>query len=501
MSCIKDPSSEEGERTVSGWIEWVDSRTGIRSLLHQVLDEPIPGGVRWAYVFGSGLLYLFLSQIVTGVFLALYYVPSSDHAHTTVSYISKVVTSGLFLRSIHAYGATAIIILLFLHISQTLLYGSYKGRRELLWLSGCLLLALMLGMAFTGYLLPWDKKAYFASAVGTNIISEVPLIGERLQQLLRGSTQMGTLTLSRFFVLHVFVLPGLLVAFVAAHLLLFRKAGPAGPFQEDPVSPQLPAERFYPRQLVLDLAASLLIIVTLALAAHFIPVHLGPVANASDTTFIPRPDWYYLPIFQWLKVVSGKWSLFGGILLPGILALLFAAIPFLDRGRERRPWRRPVVVAGFAIFVGCYAGLGALSYRDDTKDLNVARQLARQKQAEIDYMRQPFQPESFSPTAPAAAAVAAADPLIAKGATIFAAQPCGSCHGDRGEGTDIAPKLIGVGQKYSSDSLTFLLHHRTPKMIEGGMPPVDLNPADTAALVAYLRSLKTLEGSTSGAQK
>jgi ubiquinol-cytochrome c reductase cytochrome b subunit len=482
-------------------MEWVDSRTGIRSLLHEALDEPIPGGVRWAYVFGSGLLYLFLSQIVTGVFLALYYVPSSDHAHTTVSYISKVVTSGLFLRSIHAYGATAIIILLFLHISQTLLYGSYKGRRELLWLSGCFLLALMLGMAFTGYLLPWDKKAYFASAVGTNIISEVPLIGEHLQQLLRGSTQMGTLTLSRFFVLHVFVLPGLLVAFVAAHLFLFRKAGPAGPFQEDPVSPQLPAEKFYPWQLVLDLAASLLIIVVLALVAHFIPVHLGPVANASDTTFIPRPDWYYLPIFQWLKVVGGKWSLFGGILLPGILALLFAAIPFLDRGRERRPWRRPVVVAGFAIFVGCYAALGAFSYRDDTKDLNVARQLARQQQAEIDYMRQPFQAEPSTAAAPAAAAVAAADPLIAKGATIFAAQPCGSCHGDRGEGTDIAPKLIGVGQKYSSDSLTFLLHHRTPKMIEGGMPSVDLNPADTTALVAYLRSLKPLEGSTTSAQK
>jgi ubiquinol-cytochrome c reductase cytochrome b subunit len=500
MPRIENLSSREGQRTVSGWMEWLDSRTGIRSLLHEALDEPIPGGARWAYVFGSGLLYLFLSQIVTGIFLALYYVPSSDHAHTTVSYISKVVSSGLFLRSVHAYGATAIIILLFLHISQTLLYGSYKGRRELLWLSGCFLLALMLGMAFTGYLLPWDKKAYFASAVGTNILSEVPLVGERLQQLLRGSTQMGTLTLSRFFVLHVFVLPGLLLAFIAAHLFLFRKAGAAGPPHEDPVHPRLPAQRFYPRQLILDLTASLLIIVVLALVAYLIPVHLGPVANASDTTYIPRPEWYYLPIFQWLKVVSGKWSLLGGIILPGILALLFAAIPFLDRGRERSPWRRPVIVAGFAIFVGCYAGLGALSYHDDTKDVNVARQLARQKQAEIDYMRQPFQLDSATPTMPATAPVAAVDPLVTKGATIFAAQPCGSCHGDRGEGTDIAPKLIGVGQKYSSDRLAYLLHHRTPKMIEGGMPPVDLNPADTAALVAYLGSLKQL-GERNGGQR
>jgi ubiquinol-cytochrome c reductase cytochrome b subunit len=470
-------------------MEWLDRRTGIHSLLHEALDERIPGGARWAYVFGSGLLYLFLSQVITGVFLALYYVPSSDHAHTTVSYISKVVSSGLFLRSIHAYGATAIVIVLFLHISQTLLYGSYKGRRELLWLSGCFLFALMLGMAFTGYLLPWDERAYFASAVGTNILSEVPMIGVPLQQLLRGGPQMGTLTLSRFFVLHVFVLPGLLVAFIAAHLFLFRKAGPAGPIEEDPLHPKLPVEKFYPRQVIMDMLASLLIILVLALVAHFIPIHLGPEANASDTTYVPRPEWYYLPMFQWLKVVSGKWSLFGGIVLPGVLALLFAAIPFIDRGRDRRPWRRPVIVAGFAMFVLCYAGLGAMSYRDDAQDKNVAAQLAHQRQAEIDYMNQPFQPQSSSPAAAPAAAVVL-DPLAAKGAAIFAAQPCGGCHGDKGEGTAVAPALIGVGQKYSSDQLAFLLHHRTAKMIAGGMPSVDLNQADTDALVAYLRSLK-----------
>jgi mono/diheme cytochrome c family protein len=148
--------------------------------------------------------------------------------------------------------------------------------------------------------------------------------------------------------------------------------------------------------------------------------------------------------------------------------------------------------------VVCYAGLGALSYHDDAKDLNVARQLARQKQAEVNYMRQPFQADPSSPAAPARAAAAPVDPLVAKGATIFAAQPCGSCHGDSGEGSDIAPKLIGVGQKYTPDRLAYLLHHRTPKMIEGGMPPVDLNPADTTALVAYLCSLKQVEGRSSG---
>src|SRR5580704_6541514 len=491
MSETKDALQEHDiPRRLSGWRGWLNDRTGIHSLLHEALDEPIPGGARWAYIFGSGLLYLFLSQVITGVFLALYYVPSSDHAHTTVSYISKVVSSGLFLRSIHAYGATAIVIVLFLPISQTLLYGSYKGRRELLWLTGCFLFALMLGMAFTGYLLPWDERAYFASAVGTNIISEVPVIGVHLQELLRGGPQMGTLTLSRFFVLHVFVLPGLLIAFIATHLFLFRKAGAAGPFNEDPFHPKLPAQKFYPRQLVMDMVSSLLIVLALALVAYFVPIRLGPQAVPSDTSYIPRPEWYYLPMFQWLKVVGGRWSLFGGIVLPGLLALLFAAIPFFDRGRERRPWRRPLVVAGFTIFVACYAGLGALSYHDDAGDSNVAAQLARQRNAEIRYMGQPFKPEAASSAPPAAPAPPSADPLIVKGATIFAAGPCGDCHGTRGEGTDKAPALIGISQKYSADRLAFLLHHRTPEMIDGGMPSVDLDQAETAALVAYLRSLK-----------
>jgi ubiquinol-cytochrome c reductase cytochrome b subunit len=456
-----------------------------------VRDEPIPGGARWAYVFGSGLLYLFLSQIITGIFLALYYVPSSDHAHTTVAYISKVVDSGLFLRSVHAYGATAIVVVLFLHISQTLLYGSYKQRRELLWLSGCFLLTLMLGMAFTGYLLPWDKKAYFATAVGTNILSEVPLIGQPLQQILRGTSQMGTLTLSRFFVLHVFVLPGLLGVFVVAHVFLFRKAGPAGAYNEDPVEPRLATGKFYPRQLVMDMVASLLIVLVLALVAYSYPIRLGPEANVSDTTYIPRPEWYYLPIFEWLKILSGKWSFFGGIVLPTLLAILFAAIPFFDRGRERRPWRRPVTVTGFALIVFCYAGLGALSAHDDRSDPNVAAQLARQRAAEIGYMRQPFQPEAPAAAPIAAAAMARpADPLAARGAAIFAGGPCSGCHGERGEGSDAAPALLGVGRKFSADQLAYLLHHRTAKMIQGGMPSVDLDQEDTEALVAFLRGLK-----------
>jgi len=194
---------------------WFDRRTGINALLHEALDEPIPGGARLAYVFGSGLLFLFLLQFLTGVFLVLYYVPSADHAYTTIAYITKEVTAGSFLRSLHSYGSSAMVIVLVLHVTQTFLYGSYKGRRELLWLAGCCLFALVIGMAFTGYLLPWDQKAYFATAVGTNVASEVPIIGEGIERVMRGGTAMGTLTLSRFFVLHVFVIPALIFGFAA----------------------------------------------------------------------------------------------------------------------------------------------------------------------------------------------------------------------------------------------------------------------------------------------
>lgn len=181
MSSSNKNVSEGQPETESRIRRWVDRRTGLDSLLSEALDEPIRGGARFAYIFGSGLLFIFLFQVVTGVFLALYCVPSAGHAHTTVAYITKSVTAGAFLRSLHSYGASAMVIVLLLHLSQTYLYGAYKRRRELLWLSGCVLFALVLAMAFTGYLLPWDQKAYFATAVGTNAVSEIPLIGETLE--------------------------------------------------------------------------------------------------------------------------------------------------------------------------------------------------------------------------------------------------------------------------------------------------------------------------------
>ena len=471
-----------GERLTA----WFDTRTGVNEILHESLDEPIPGGAKWAYVFGSGLLYLFISQVITGVFLALYYVPSADHAHTVVSYIVKEVTSGSFLRSIHAYGSSGIIILLVLHIGQTIFYGSYKGRRELLWLSGCILLALMLGMAFTGYLLPWDEKAYFASAVGTNLIAEIPIIGPPLQRLVRGGSQMGTLTVSRFYVLHVFMLPAMLIGFIAAHVFFFRKAGAAGPIKENPIAPKLPAVPFYPRQVFMDAVFSISIIIILAAIATFIPMDLGPAANPADTHFLPRPEWYYRPAFQALKYLSGRASILG-ILLPAILAVIFAALPFFDRSLERRPWRRPIVVGSFLLFLIGYVSLGVASYRDDYSDPGMAAQMRKQDEDAANFMKQPFVPESAANTA--SAALVSADPKVLKGLALYQANSCGSCHGDHGKGTAAAGPLTGVGQKYTDVQLIALLHSPDAKMTNGGMTPVDLKEDDLAALAEYVRQL------------
>ena len=473
----------------TGFRAWLNHRTGLDDLLRITLDEPIPGGARFAYIFGSGLLFIFISQVITGIFLALYYVPSADHAHTTVAYITKAVTAGSFLRSLHAYGASAMVVVLFLHLSQTYIYGSYKGRRELLWLSGCMLFGLVLAMAFTGYLLPWDQRAYFATTVGTNAVSEVPWIGESIKRMMRGGTEMGTLTVSRFFVAHVFFVPALIFALLASHIFLFRKVGAAGPVNEDPYHPKQKAEPFYPRQVLMDLSLTALLIAGLGLLCFFVPMKLGPPANPADAQYIPRPEWYYLPIFQWLKYWHGSAAIVGVLVIPTIIVMAILALPFLDHSVERRPWRRPIAMVAYAFVVLALLGLGLRSQYLDRHDPSVAQQLAKQKNEEDEYARKPFEPE-LSAASLAAANVTLADPLAAKGKTIFEANSCNACHGDGGVGTAAAPALIGVSAKLSPDQVAELFKHPTAKMTAGGMPPIDLPPDDFKALIAYVESLK-----------
>lgn len=469
------------------FMRWLDQRTGIFHLADEALDEPIPGGARWSYVFGSGLLYILLSQIVTGVFLAMYYVASADHAHTTIEYITKQVTAGSFLRSLHSYGSSAMVVTLVVHLGQTYFFGSYKGRRELLWLSGLVLFALVVGMAFTGYLLPWDQKAYFATAVGTNIAGEVPIIGNWLKEMMRGGTEMGTLTLSRFFVAHVFLIPGCIFAFVGLHIFLFRKAGSAGPVSEDPVTPTQKTEQFYPKQVIMDIVFATVLVGTLGLISYLEPASLGPRANPADTSFLPRPEWYYLPVFQWLKYWSGGLSVVGIIVIPGIIAAFLILLPFMDRRKERRPWKRPVASFSFAIVFCGLLFLGWQSGYEDSSDPAIAKQLGTQDSIATAFMDAPFVPVMIGG---AQTTTMQLSPEAAAGKKVFLDNSCDQCHGENAEGTDKAPKLIGVSIKYPPDTLVSRLLHPTKKALDANMDPVDVSDSEFAQLVAYLNSLK-----------
>src|SRR5438876_1145269 len=256
--------------------DWIDERTGIKKAVRWMTEEPIRGGSRWSYVFGSALLSLLAIQALTGIFLTMYYVPSADHAHVSVAYIQKVVPGGALLRGLHYYGASAMVILVVCHIAQTFLFGAYKAKRELLWIIGGVLFLLTLAFAFTGQLLPWDQEAYFGTKVGTSIAGEIPVIGHLQQRVMLGGAEITSITLSRFFMAHVFLLPLGVALLVILHVLFFRHAGPAGPFEE---KQQSRVEPFYPKQVFKDAVFFLIVFVILVAFAILAPATLGPEAK------------------------------------------------------------------------------------------------------------------------------------------------------------------------------------------------------------------------------
>jgi len=345
-------------------------------------------------------------------------------------------------------------------------------------------------MGFTGYLLPWDQKAYFATAVGTNVAGQMPLIGALLTRVLRGGDTIGTLTLSRFYVGHVFLIPAFIIMFIGAHILLFRKAGPAGPVHEHPVSPKLVTEPFYPRQVFFDMGFALAIIAALAALSYLRPVTLGPIANPADSHFLPRPEWYYLPMFEWLKFWEGPAVVFGVVVIPGLVAGGMFLMPFLDRRLERKIWRRPIPALAVSIVVFGMVYLGVRSQLDDQQG-TTGQQLERQHEEEKAFSEAPFEPYTNGPAAltPATVTAAPSDPMISKGKGVFTDRNCGACHGDDGAGTPLAPSLVGITKKLPQDRLVALLHNPNARMKAGGMPSVDASPEEMTALLAYLKTL------------
>lgn len=205
-------------------LSWLDERLGLNTIYDVVLDRKLPK-VNWAFTLGSATLFLVIVQGVTGVLLSAYYVPHPDQAYDSIQYIMNDVTFGWLIRGIHHWGATLMVILVFLHMLRTFFYGAYKYPREVTWITGVLLLLVTLGSGFTGYLLPWNQRAYWATTVGTSIVDTVPVLGPFLTEALRGGTELSTLTLVRFFSAHMWMLPAALVGLIGIHLYLVIRLG------------------------------------------------------------------------------------------------------------------------------------------------------------------------------------------------------------------------------------------------------------------------------------
>ncbi len=331
-------------------LNWIERRTGFVSMTKDFLLEDIPGGASYWYVFGSATLFCMILQIVTGIFLTFFYAPSAMTAweSTRSMYVHPFQH---FVLSVHYWGASAMIALLFLHMLQTIVWGAYKSPRELQWIVGVLLLLVTMVLGLTGYLLPWDMDAYFASQVAINLTLTAPVLGGFIQQFTQDGTTMGTMTINRFFGLHVWLMPAALVALVGAHLAIFRWNGPAGPPVEDPRP--LPTGRFWPDQMFMDSVASLFVFLIIIALALFAPPFLDAKADPSNALFVPYPAWYFLDLFQLLNVVPGSLEVVGAIIIPGLATLLILLLPWIDRSTTRTfGSRKPIMyLVGGALLV------------------------------------------------------------------------------------------------------------------------------------------------------
>ena len=432
--------------------KWLDSRLKLKRLQRTLLDEPIPGGASWIYVFGSATLFLFLLQALTGMFLAIYYAPTPDHAYDSIQFIEKEVMFGQFVRGLHHWGASAMVVAIGLHMLQAFLYGAYKPPREVMWMVGVMLFLITLTFAFTGYLLPWDQNAYWATQIGINMVGTVPIIGDFLAKVLRAGESLGALTLSRFFAVHVLFLPAVIAGGIMLHLFILRRVGPAGPWSEERAS--MTRETFYPRQVYMDAVVMLgifAIVAGLALSVHF---PLADKANPSDTTFVPVPEWYFLFYYQLLKYVHGPLEPLATWVLPAVFFLGLLLWPFIDRSPARHPAARPAALAVGAAFLAVVFTLLGISLRD----LYAVRRV---------------------------------DPVVARGQGLYARFACATCHRIHGEGGAICPDLSFVGDT-RPDRQWHLLHFRDPQSVSPGsiMPKFPLNEQEMNDLTSYVLTLK-----------
>jgi ubiquinol-cytochrome c reductase cytochrome b subunit len=446
-------------------VDWLDHRTGCRSLVHDALYEHIPGGARWRYTWGSTLVFCFVTQVVTGVILWMAYSPSTQTAWESVYYIQHQMTAGWLLRGVHHFMAYAMVVLMAVHFVQVVIDGAYRAPREVNFWIGLILMQIVLAMALTGYLLPWDQKGYWATKVATSMISLVPAVGPSLERVVVGGSDYGHHTLTRFFALHAGVLPGLLFLFLAMHLALFRRHGLKA---REPL--RAADTTFWPEQVLRDAVMCLaVLVVVLVLVLHNYPsadparplasqlgAPLSAPANPAESYSAARPEAYFLFLFQLLKLLDAFPPLVGAIVVPGIVMLSLFVMPFIGKWQLGHRFN---VVWTFALLIGAAVLTGKAYYADlNGKTPESQHFLAAVRESEHQAARAmelAQSPTGIPPTG--ALAMIAADPKT-QGPRLFR-QHCAACHshlhwGGEGEpshqiltGSPTAPNLWGFGNR------------------------------------------------------
>lgn len=334
---------------------WFDERIGLKDIeyLAKKKEVPVHRHTIW-YYFGGMTLFLFMIQVTTGILLLLYYRPSAGEAYESIQFLMTEVQFGWLVRSIHAWSANLMVFTMFIHLFSALFGKAYRAPRELTWLSGGALLCLTLAFGFTGYLLPWNELAFFATRVGTEIPGVIPVIGPFLRRLLRGGDDVTGATLTRFYGIHVAVLPAIVTIILGLHLFLVQKHGMSTPPGEEKAKGAMP---FFPNFLLRDLVGWLCALGVLAALAAYFPAELGKKADPFQPAPIGiKPEWYFMAMFQTLKLlpsyILGIEGELLGVLAFGLVGLLLIFIPFLDhRTASGQPGRFP---AAFGIALILY---------------------------------------------------------------------------------------------------------------------------------------------------
>jgi ubiquinol-cytochrome c reductase cytochrome b subunit len=455
--------------------EWFDDRTGAKAVWRATAEHPVPPKIGWMYVFGSATLVALIVQVVTGAVLATKHIPSVSQAYETLIYLTNVDPVGRILRGMHYWGASAMVLLVGLHMVRVFLTGSYKFPREMNWITGVLLLALTLGLAFTGQVMRWDDNAVWSVIVASEQAARLPLIGRPVADMIVGGGHLTGSTLSRFFVLHVFILPGALFLFLGVHLYLVIKHGISEPPRRgEPVDPKTYRKwyqdylskqgvPFWPNAAWRDAVAGTALIVAITLLALWVgPPPLNPDPDPTNLNADPRPDWYFLWYFAILALSPHRLENWLMVFGPALLGIALLALPLLFNKGERHPLRRPWAIVAI-VFVWLTVGiLWIEGYHSD------------------------WSPQFDTPPLNAAL-LAEESPQVQEGAALFHQRGCQYCHEVEGIGGKRGPDLTWVGDRLTRDQLVIRINNGGYNM--PGYAPT-LSSRDLNLIVDFLASRK-----------